>query len=322
VENKTNVHFGGMVHSGLSKNHLVGQPGIPLIYVTPEVLEQLHSETRRMKTPIEMITMVGLDNTQQDTASLFTLDKKCSSLRKLLRVSVYMLKFIKIKVLSRMNTDFQARFRKHKLLSTVFETLKTHNSITFQEIKMASLLWISFIQHKSYSDVFTVIKNKKKHCLQMQLGIKMDEFDVLICQGRFSNVDIDEETKRPKLLPRHETFTHLLIQEIHQRLIHAGVAQTLSQEFRIPQGRVEIKRLISKCIICKCNNGPSFRLPSMPPERVSRSTAFQYVGLDYLGPLRVREGETVEKMWVCLFTCLAIRTVLVELVRGFQHNNF
>ena len=136
---------------------------------------------------------------------------------------------------------------------------------------MASLLWISFIQHKSYSDVFTVIKNKK-HCLQMQLGIKMDEFDVLICQGRFSNVDIDEETKRPKLLPRHEPFTHLLIQEIHQRLIHAGVAQTLSQirkEFRIPQGRVEIKRLISNCIICKCNNGPSFQLPSMPPERVS-----------------------------------------------------
>ena len=43
----------------------------------------------------------------------------------------------------------------------------------------------------------------------------MDEFDALICQGRFLNADIDEETKFPKLLPCHETFTHLLIQEIH-----------------------------------------------------------------------------------------------------------
>ena len=80
---------------------------------------------------------------------------------------------------------------------------------------MVPLLWISFIQHRSYSDIFTAIKNKKKQCLQMQLGIMMDEFDVLICQGRFLNVDIDEETKFPKLLPCHETFTHLLIQEIH-----------------------------------------------------------------------------------------------------------
>ena len=35
----------------------------------------------------------------------------------------------------------------------------------------------------------------------MGIGITMDEFDVLICQGRFSNADIDEETKFPKLLP-------------------------------------------------------------------------------------------------------------------------
>ena len=59
-----------------------------------------------MKIPIEMTAMVGVDNSQQDTASLFTLDKKCSFLRKLLRVLVYVLKFIKIKVLSRMSTSY------------------------------------------------------------------------------------------------------------------------------------------------------------------------------------------------------------------------
>ena len=82
-----------------------------------------------------------------------------------------------------------------------------------------------------------------------------------------------------------------MIQEIHRRLIHAGVSHTLSQvrqEYWIPQGRVMVRHVISQCIICKCHNGLSFCLPNMPPwpkERVLRSTPFQYIGLDYLGPI-------------------------------------
>jgi len=44
----------------------------------------------------------------------------------------------------------------------------------------------------------------------------------------------------PKLLPRHEVFTCLLIKEVHEHLIHEGVAHTLSQIHEecwiIPQG--------------------------------------------------------------------------------------
>ena len=87
----------------------------------------------------------------------------------------------------------------------------------------------------------------------MQVEIKTDKFEMLTCHGRFLNADLDEETKYPRLLPHDEIFTHLLIQEIHQRLIHAGVAHTLSQirkEFWVPQGRVEVRRVLSKCAIC------------------------------------------------------------------------
>ena len=78
-----------------------------------------------------------------------------------------------------MSIDSQLKFQKHKLLATIFDSLKMHSLLTSQEIKLASLLWISFMQHRSY--VFTAIRNKKKHCLQMQLGIKMDKFEVLAC---------------------------------------------------------------------------------------------------------------------------------------------
>ena len=57
-------------------------------------------------------------------------------------------------------------------------------------------------------------------------------------------------------------------------------------------------------------------MPPWPRERVSRSEPFQFIGLDYLGPINVKEGESIEKMWVCLFTCLSIRAVHLELVKG------
>ena len=78
-------------------------------------------------------------------------------------------------------------------------------------------------------------------------------------------------------------------------------------------------------MICKYYNGPSFCLPNVPTwprERVSRSTPFQHVGLVYLGPIHVKDGGTLEKMWVCLFTCLAIRAMHLELVRGLTARQF
>ena len=56
----------------------------------------------------------------------------------------------------------------------------------------------------------------------------------------------------------------------------------------------------------------------MPPwakERVGKAKPFTYVGLDYLGPIQVKEGNGVVKIWVCLFSCLAVRAIHLELVR-------
>ena len=94
--------------------------------------------------------------------------------------------------------------------------------------------------------------------------------------------------------------------EVHGRLIHAGVSYTLSylcQEFWLPQGQAEVRRTLLQCVICKRHDGPSFRLPIIPPwprERVSISEPFQYIGLDYLGPISIKESDSIVKMWVCI----------------------
>ena len=53
--------------------------------------------------------------------------------------------------------------------------------------------------------------------------------------------------KCPKLLPRKDFFTEFVILKTHGRLIHAGISHTLSQlrqEYWIPQGRAEVRRII------------------------------------------------------------------------------
>ena len=47
-------------------------------------------------------------------------------------------------------------------------------------------------------------------------------------------------------------------------------------------------------------------MPNMAPfpkSRVSRSLPFQRTGLDYLGPVYVKDGSVMKKRWICLFTC-------------------
>ena len=51
---------------------------------------------------------------------------------------------------------------------------------------------------------------------------------------------MSESVKYPKRLPQHEYYTSLLIQYVHERLIHAGVSHTLAslhQEYWIVKGK-------------------------------------------------------------------------------------
>ena len=56
----------------------------------------------------------------------------------------------------------------------------------------------------------------RKDCLMRQLGLRIDELGILRCCGCFLNVEVKESSKSPKLLPRHERFTRLLIMEVHE----------------------------------------------------------------------------------------------------------
>ena len=58
--------------------------------------------------------------------------------------------------------------------------------------------------------------------------------------------------------------------------------------------------------------------------KVIKSLPFQFTGLDYFGPLYIKSLNHVDrrKVWVCLFTCVDVREIHVEIVADLSAEEF
>lgn len=91
-------------------------------------------------------------------------------------------------------------------------------------------------------------------------------------------------------------------------------------KYWIPQGRSQVQKIIRKCQKCRKYGGGPCKVPqiaTLPSERINYCTPFMYTGIDYFGPLTVINGTT-ERRWVCLFTCLAVRAIHLEVVNDLS----
>ena len=146
--------------------------------------------------------------------------------------------------------------------------------------------------------------------------------NIIRCHGRLQYTDLPHDTKFPILIPKDNYLTTLIVQSMHNQVMHDGIRETFThirQPYWIPQGRQLVKRIISKCVTCRKVEGPPFRsvpTPGLPQSRVQQSLVFQFTGIDYAGPLYVRDqaNQTSSKMYICLFTCAVVRAVHLELV--------
>ena len=115
----------------------------------------------------------------------------------------------------------------------------------------------------------------------------------------------------------------------HKRNLHAGVSQVLAdirREYWIVQGRSSVGKVIRNCLICiHWEGGPSKTPPFAPnPDYITTGNvpAFTYAGIDNLGPLLVKDNDDLTKNWVCLFTCLNVRAIHLELIGIMSTESF
>ena len=133
-----------------------------------------------------------------------------------------------------------------------------------------------------------------------------------------------KDMKFPKLLSSSHAFTDLVIKETHENLLHSGVSQTLSQiryKYWILQGRRQVQKVVRRCRKCIRPIGKSYSMPNIPQwptERIISSAPFSFTGLDYFGAIYVKKNDEISKCWVCLYTCLAIRAIHLEVVNDLS----
>ena len=200
--------------------------------------------------------------------------------------------------------------------------------LTAAELENANHKWIRHVQEKHFTNEISAIKDNKANNLRSQLGLTLDNMAIIRCVGRLEHSDISEEAKRPILLPKKDPFTGLITEHYHKRLLHVGVSQTLAQirqKYWIPQGRSEVRKVLKRCGYCRRYEGGPYKMPLIPPlprKRVSESAPFTYTGVDYFGPLYVKTVTGTEKVWVCLYTCLVVRAIHLELMQDMTAEQF
>lgn len=62
-----------------------------------------------------------------------------------------------------------------------------------------------------------------------QLNVTRDEIDLLICTGRLENAPSAYESKTPYLIIRHHKLAELIVTDIHIKLNHICIKQTLTE---------------------------------------------------------------------------------------------
>ena len=136
----------------------------------------------------------------------------------------------------------------------------------------------------------------------------MDTLGLLPLKGRFENARLDYDEKHSLILRSLENsfFTELVILDSHERVLHHGFETTLSDvrsKFWIVKGRKPVKSVLRKCVTCHWYQGRPLlapETPDLPDYRVNTLYAFQCTGLDYAGPLFVK-NNTDTTLKVCVF---------------------
>ena len=109
---------------------------------------------------------------------------------------------------------------------------------------------------------------------------------MLQVRGRLQYSDLPEGMKHPIIVPHGHAVVKEIIQSVHKELLRAGPDSTLSvlrQANWLTKGRREVKRVLGKCLVCQRQRvGPrSQKMAPLPSERVSSSSAFTHIGIDF-----------------------------------------
>ena len=148
--------------------------------------------------------------------------------------------------------------------------------LTVEELATAEMAIICFCQKKRFADEISSLRKglNVKRTSHIHRLDPILENEVLRVGGRLSRAAMPEETKHPVILDKEFHISDLILRHIHEQVGHGGRNHMLSrlrQKYWIPGATVAIRRIMSKCIVCRRINATpgQQQMADLPLDRIS-----------------------------------------------------
>jgi hypothetical protein len=206
--------------------------------------------------------------------------------------------------------------------------------LSVQEIEQAEYKIIQTAQAECFSVEYQCLKKGKNVSSSSKLAPlnpKLDSEGVMRSDTRLKFVDfISYDARFPIILPRKHWVTKLIVKNCHEKTCHGGTNLTLAKlsgRYWVISAREEIRNWENQCAKCKRSKaqGSNQIMGALPVERFGQSMrAFTNTAVDYAGPFITKQGrgKTRLKRYLCVFTCLTVRAVHLEIAYSLDTNSF
>ena len=208
-------------------------------------------------------------------------------------------------------------------------------NLSVSELKSSTMWLVKLSQKIDFHDDIKILQSKidlPKNSKLLSLSPFLDSQQVLRVGGRLKHANISFNQRHPILLSSSSKLSYLIATNCHKKYLHAGcqaVLTHLRQQYWIISAKNLVKKIIRECIVC-FRAKPIHISPYMgnlPSDRVNLTSPFRITGVDYGGPMLVREfrrrGRVHEvKCYLAVFICFFTKGVHLELVSSLTSEAF
>lgn len=244
-----------------------------------------------------------------------------SSWKKILRITAYVLLFIKNARVK------QANRRKKRTRAMAAPEL------TLDGLLDAATYWAKYTQGCVYkAEIVSLQTNAKEFPSQSKIAALRPKLvqGILRVGGRISKSLLEYEERCPIIIPPKSRLCYLIMDQTHRDNMHGGIQlmmQHIRQQFWIPQLRQQLRCFVSRCMRCvrESKRTTDQIMADLPAERVRPAQPFTRLGVDMAGPYKIRDykgSESFEKGYIAVFVCQVTRAVHLEAVTSMSSRAF